>query len=328
MAGIWVWVEQNEGEAAGIAWEAVGVARRLADELNEPVTAIVFGGGAQDVAQEAISRGADAALVCGDPTLADFRLEPYAALLAKLAGERAPSVILAGQTTRGSDTMAAAAVDLEAGLISDAIDLTLDGGTVVATTPVYSDKLLAKVLIAEPGDAPQMLTARGRSFPMPESDAGRTGEIEAVEPALAEDDISTKVVGVEPSVGEVSLSDAAIIVSGGRGVGGPEGFEPLRELADVLGAAIGASRAVVDAGWIPYEHQVGQTGKIVSPDLYIACGISGAVQHLAGMRTSKVIVAINTDADAPIFKLAQYGIVSDLFEVVPALKEAFQAKLP
>jgi electron transfer flavoprotein alpha subunit len=328
MAGIWVWVEQNEGEAAGISWEAVGVARRLADELNEPVTAIVFGGGAGDVAQEAISRGADAALVCDDPTLADFRLEPYAALLAKLAGERTPSVILAGQTTRGSDIMAAAAVDLEAGLISDAIDLTLDGDTVVATTPVYSDKLLAKVLIAEPGDAPQMLTVRGRSFPMPESDAGRTGEIEAVEPALAEDDISTKVVGVEPSVGEVSLSDAAIIVSGGRGVGGPEGFEPLRELADRLGAAIGASRAVVDAGWIPYEHQVGQTGKIVSPDLYIACGISGAVQHLAGMRTSKVIVAINTDADAPIFKIAQYGIVSDLFEIVPVLKEAFQEKLP
>jgi electron transfer flavoprotein alpha subunit len=328
MAGIWVWIEQNEGEAAGISWETVGVARRLADGLNKPVIAVVFGGGAGDIAQEAISRGADAALVCDDPTLADFRLEPYAALLARLAAERAPSVILAGQTTRGSDIMAAAAVDLEAGLISDAIDLALDGGTVVATTPVYSDKLLAKVLIAEPGDAPQMLTVRGRAFPMPESDAGRTGEIEAVEPALAEDDIPTKVVGIEPSGGEVSLSDAAIVVSGGRGVGGPEGFEPLRELADVLGAAIGASRAVVDAGWIPYEHQVGQTGKIVSPDLYIACGISGAIQHLAGMRTSKVIVAINTDADAPIFKVAQYGIVSDLFEVVPALKEAFQEKLP
>jgi electron transfer flavoprotein alpha subunit len=328
MAGLWVWIEQHEGDAAAISWEAVGVARHLADGLNEPVTAVVFGGGAGDIAQEAISRGADAALACDDPSLADYRLEPYAALLAKLAGERGPSVILAGQTTRGSDIMAAAAVDLEAGLISDVVELTLDGPTVVATTPVYSDKLLAKVLIPEPGGAPQMLTIRGRAFPAPAPDAGRAGEVEAVAPALAGDDIPTTVVGVEPSGGEISLSDAAIIVSGGRGVGGPEGFEPLRDLADVLGAAVGASRAVVDAGWIPYEHQIGQTGKIVSPDLYIACGISGAIQHLAGMRTSKVIVAINTDADAPIFKIAHYGIVGDLFEAVPALKEAFEERLP
>lgn len=327
MSGVWTWVEQQDGQGANVSWEALGLARALADELGEDVVALAFGPGAAQAVEDAIQRGADTALICEDGTLADYRVEPYASLLSSLAAERMPSLILAGATTRGSDVMAAAAVDLEAGLISDVVEAGLEDGRVVATTPVYSGKLIATVTIPEPGDAPRLMTVRSRAFPLPEADASRSGNVETVEPVLGEDEIAAKVVGFESTSGEVSLSDAAVVVSGGRAVGGPEGFEPLRELAEVLGAAIGASRAVVDAGWISYEHQVGQTGKVVSPDLYIACGISGAVQHLAGMRTSRVIVAINKDPEAPIFNVAHYGIVGDMFEVVPALTAALKQKL-
>jgi electron transfer flavoprotein alpha subunit len=171
-----------------------------------------------------------------------------------------------------------------------------------------------------------MITLRSRAF-APAEPLGKSGQAEWVQPAVAAGDIATQVVGFESSEGKVSLNDAKIIVSGGRGVGGPEGFAPVAELAEVLGGALGASRAAVDAGWIPYEHQVGQTGKTVSPDLYVACGISGAIQHQAGMRTAKVIVAINKDADAPIFKLASYGIVGDLFKIIPALSQEFRRRL-
>ncbi len=324
MSGIWVWVEQKAGQAANVSWEAIGLARRFGDELGEPVTALVFGSDAQAAAKEAIARGADRALACADATLADFRVEPYAALVSKLAASEQPTIILAGATTRGRDVMGAAAVDLEAGLIADVVGAELKDGVVHATRPVYAGKLLSTVMAS---GTPQMITLRARAFPAPQADAGRSGDVVTVDPAMAEDEIATKVVGFEAAEGAVSLSDAAIIVSGGRGVGGPEGFAPVRALADALGAALGASRAAVDAGWIPYAHQVGQTGKVVSPDLYIACGISGAIQHQAGMRTSKVIVAINKDAEAPIFKLAHFGVVGDLFKVVPALEAAFKERL-
>jgi electron transfer flavoprotein alpha subunit len=172
----------------------------------------------------------------------------------------------------------------------------------------------------------QIITLRSRAFPKAEP-TGKTGTAEWVSPVVAEDAINSKVVSFEGREGKVSLTDASIIVSGGRGVGGPDGFAPVRELAETLGGALGASRAAVDAGWIPYEHQVGQTGKTVSPDLYIACGISGAIQHQAGMRTAKLIVAINKDADAPIFKLAHYGLVGDLFKILPALSAEFKKRL-
>jgi electron transfer flavoprotein alpha subunit len=203
--------------------------------------------------------------------------------------------------------------------------LAAENGSLVATRPALIGNVIAKV---EFGEArPHMATVRHRVFPVPELDTSRSGEISALEAVLAEADIPTKVEDLETATGEVSLTDAKVIVSGGRGVGGPAGFAPVKALAEALGGAMGASRAAVDAGWIAYPHQVGQTGKTVQPDLYIACGISGAIQHLAGMKTSKLIVVINKDPEAPIFKYAHYGIVGDLFEFVPALTEEFKKRV-
>ena len=324
MSCVWVWVEQFDGKMLSMSGEALGAGRNLADELGVGLSALVFGQGVQDVAQEAIQCGADKAYICDDVTLADFRPDPYAALLSKLAAEHKPVAILAGATSTGRDLLALTAVDLEAGLIPDCIGLAVKDGKIVATRPVYAGKLMSNIVVD--GDT-MLLSLRSRAFPMVEADAGRNGEVLAVDPAMAADDITLQILGLEAAEGEVSLADAGIIVSGGRGVGGPEGFEPVVELAATLNAALGASRAAVDAGWIPYANQVGQTGKTVSPDLYIAAGISGAIQHLAGMRTSKVIVAVNKDPEAPIFKLAQYGIVADLFKIVPALTAEFKNRL-
>ena len=323
MSGVWVFIENRDGEIAAIAKEALAAARTVADGLGETLTALVFGQDVAGVADAAFAFGADAVLGADDATLFPFRVEAVGPLVAQLAKERQPGVILAGASTRGRDLAAWVAADLDAGLVADGTDLAVDGGTVKVTRPVYASKLLATVFVT---GGMQIITLRNRAFPQAESTGG-SGSAEWVDTAVAEADIPTKVTGFAGKEGTISLTDANIIVSGGRGVGGPEGFAPVQELANVLGAALGASRAAVDAGWIPYEHQVGQTGKTVSPDLYIANGISGAIQHQAGMRTSKVIVAINKDPEAPIFKLAQYGIVGDLFEVLPALTAEFKKKL-
>lgn len=321
---IWVFIEQFNGAVAQPSLEALGVARRLAGELGGGVTALLAGQDVAALAQEVLAHGADEVLLADHASLKDFRTEAYAALLVKLAQERQPDVILAGATTRGRDLMGMAMVDLETSAIADAIEVKVINGQLQATRPVYAGKLLATVT----GDRkPLLLSLRPRAFAKPERDANRTGNVETVAPVMEEAAIATKVVDYAMQEGQVSLADARIIVSGGRGVGGPEGFAPVRELAQVLGGALGASRAAVDAGWIPYAHQVGQTGKTVSPDLYVACGISGAIQHQAGMRSAKTIVAINKDAEAPIFRLARYGIVGDLFKIVPALSAEFKKRL-
>jgi electron transfer flavoprotein alpha subunit len=321
--GVWVFVENRDGAISAISREALGAARVVANGLGAPLTGLVFGQNVSGAAAAAFDQGADAVIAADDATLAGGRLEAFGPLLAKLAQERQPDVIIIGASTRGRDLAAWLGVDLNAGVIAEAIDLSVDGQTVKATRAVYTGKLLTDTFVKS---APQIITLRSRAFAQAES-TGKTGAPEMVNAAVAEDAIPTKIVGFEGKGGKVSLSDASKIVSGGRGVGGPEGFEPLRELADVLGAALGASRATVDAGWIPYDHQVGQTGKTVAPDLYIACGISGAIQHQAGMRSSKVVVAVNKDPDAPIFKLARYGIVGDLFKVIPALTAEFKKRL-
>ncbi len=325
--GVWVWVEQFQGQACSISWEMLGQARRLADELTVPLTACVLGHSVEHIAREAIAFGADRVFLVDDPTLAVYRPDPYAAVLTGLVRNHRPEIFLLGASSRGRDLAGAVATDLHTGLTADCTGLDIDPETRLLrqTRPAFGGNIMATIIC--PQRRPQMATVRHRVFEVPPADPTRNGEIIRLPPAMAEEAIVSRVADFVVEAGQVNLADARIIVSGGRGVGGPDGFKPIRELAEALGGAVGASRAAVDAGWVPYAHQVGQTGRTVKPDLYIACGISGAIQHLAGMQTAKVIVAINKDPEAPIFNVATYGIVGDLFQIVPALTAEFRRRL-
>ena len=321
-----VYVEQFNGKAAPVSWEVLGKGKQLAGELGGKLAAVVIGNGVEAVAQEAISYGADVVHLVEDASLAAFLVDPYAAVVENLVKTHGPKIVLFPATARGRDLSAVVACDLDAGLAADCSDLSLVDGGLAAVRPVFSGNLLTTVMFNSPV---QVASVRPRSFPAPEATAGG-GEIKrsgAVAPATG---VREEIKSFEStSTGEISLTDAKIIVSGGRGVAkDPElGFKMIKGLADTLGGAMGASRAAVDAGYIPYKHQVGQTGKVVRPDLYIACGISGAIQHLAGMGNAKIIVAVNKDAEAPIFSVANYGVVGDLYEVVPALSAEFKKRL-
>ena len=344
MSKIWVYIDQFKGEALPTSWEVIGAAKMLAGQLGGGVTALIFGKNVETIASEAFTYGADEVMLADDASLEDYRPEPYTALLAKLAKESYPEVVLFPTTTRGRELAAMAAIDLETGVLADVTGLEIQDGSIVATRPIYAGKLLSKVTCLS---RPQLITLRGRTFSKPAADTSHTGTMTKVSPVMSEADILTKVGSFSAVEAGVSLTDASVVVSAGRGVSNnpsltppsgmdekqaeiwkaQQGFKLIGDLAQVLHAAVGASRAAVDAGYIPYSHQVGQTGKVISPDLYIACGISGAIQHQAGMRTSKVIVAINRDPDAPIFKLARYGVVGDLYAIIPALTEAFRKRL-
>jgi electron transfer flavoprotein alpha subunit len=325
--GVWFWVEQFEGEAGSISWEMAGKGRQLADQLGVALTACVLGSDVEAIGQEAIAYGADRVFLVDDPTLETYRTDPYAAVMVDLVERYKPEILIMGASSRGRDLAGSIATRLVTGLTADCTGLEIDlaARQLRQTRPAFGGNIMATILC--PHHRPQMATVRHRVFEVPARDDAREGQIVRERALMAEDEIASKVIDFLVEEENVNLADARIIVSGGRGVKGPDGFEPVRELAQVLGGAVGASRAAVDAGWIPYAHQVGQTGRTVRPDLYIACGISGAIQHLAGMRTAKVIVAINRDPEAPIFEVAHYGIVGDLFEVVPALTEAFRKKL-
>ena len=322
---ILVYVDHFQGTAKPISWEIMGKAREIAGALGQPVVALVAGQNVAPLAAEAIAYGADRVLLADAPGFAHFRTQAGAAALKAAVAAAQPRIILAPATAGLRDAVALAAAELGIGLAADCQGLALDAdGKLLAERPVFSGNIITTVVFR---DAVQMATVRGRSFPLPARDAARTGEVVplAVDLAGAQGE---EVLNFEVTqTGEISVENAGIVVSGGRGVKGPEGFAPVRELAKMLGGAVGASRAAVDAGWIPYANQVGQTGKTVRPDLYIASGISGAIQHLAGRSGAKVIVAINKDKDAPIFTVACYGIVGDLFEVLPALTAAFKTRL-
>jgi electron transfer flavoprotein alpha subunit len=337
---VFVFVDHFKGEALPVSWEAVGAGRKLADEMGSTLTAVVVGEGAEGLAETAIQSGADSVRLVSGEGLTDYTADAFAGPLQQ--GIDGASVVIFPTTSRGRELAALTAMDLNTGVVPDVIELEVKGDRVVATKPVYSGKIISKVVCK---GSPQLITLRGRAFPKPELDSGRSGSVENLS---ASGEVGViKVNGYGKAEGAVNLADASIIVSGGRGVSNrsdldapdgmgeqeseiwraQEGFKLVGGLASILGAAVGASRAAVDAGYIPYKHQVGQTGKVVSPDLYVACGISGAIQHQAGMRTSKNIVAINKDPDAPIFRLCRYGIVGDLYDVLPALTAAFQERL-
>ena len=324
--GVWTIAEQREGELRKITYEMVSEGRRLADALGQELTTVLLGSDIKDKAAELAKYGADKVIVASDPRLEPYTTDAYVAVISELVKAGDPGILILGASVQGKDLAARLAARLNVGMAQDCTALAIEDGNLVATRPIYAGKAYAKLTYEN--SFPQMATARPNVMSIIAPDESRTAEIVDASFSLADDALKTKVVEVTKDVsGKVDLTEADKIVSGGRGMKGPENYKILEDLADLLGASVGASRSAVDAGWRPHTDQVGQTGKVVSPTLYIACGISGAIQHLAGMSTSKVIVAINKDADAPIFQKADYGVVADLFEVVPALTEEIKKYL-
>lgn len=316
--GVWVFAEQRRGKPSSVVYELLGEGRKLADDLSEELSAVLLGHNVDDAANELIAHGAEKVYVVDDPALADFQDEPYAQVITELVQEYKPSIFLLGATTIGRSLGPRVAARLRTGLTADCTGLAIDKERrlLLQTRPAFGGNIMATILC--PDRRPQMATVRHKVMKRAARDDARRGEIiRLVKEILPPRARLVRVV--EETHQMVNLAEADIIVSGGRGLGKAENFKIIEDLARVLGAAVGASRAAVDAGWIPYAHQVGQTGKTVCPKIYIACGISGAIQHLAGMGSSDIIVAINKDPSAPIFNVATYGIVGDLFEVVPAL---------
>ncbi len=322
---VWVFAEQHEGEIQTITYELLGEGRKLADDLGMDLCAVLIGSGIGEKAQDLIARGADKIYVVDKPELAHFQDEPYSAVLVDLINKIKPNVVLCGATVVGRSLISRVAIKIDAGLTADCTALSIDPETknLLQTRPAFGGNIMAT--IEAPNHRPQMSTVRHKVMKEAEIVEGRQGEIliqEVAEELLKSRTKRLNFVPEEEST--VNIAEADIIVSGGRGIGKPENFAMIRELAEVIGAGVGASRAAVDADWIPYSHQVGQTGKTVCPKMYIACGISGQIQHLAGMSSSEVIVAINKDPDAPIFQVATYGIVGDVNEVVPRITEEFR----
>lgn len=324
---VWVFIEVVRGKIKGVSLELLGQGRKMADDLGEKLVAIIPGNEIEDFAKMAIHYGADEAIVVDQKELKDYSTDGYTKSMCTLIKKYNPAVLLIGATNNGRDLGPRVSSRMQTGLTADCTELGVDSETrlVKWTRPAFGGNLMATILC--PDHRPQIGTVRPGVFKKPEEDTGRKGEIihETVE--FGPDEIRTRIVEVITEAGgaDVNLEEAEIIVSGGRGVGGPEGFEVLKELADEIGAQIGASRAAVDSGWISSLHQVGQTGKSVGPKIYIACGISGAIQHVAGMSSSDVIIAINKDPDAPIFNIADYGIVGDLFEIIPELTKRIRS---
>jgi len=320
---IWVYIEADSGVPKSVGLELLAPGRELASANNEELVAVIIGKNAKEIAKIAIQHGADSAIVVEGPEYESYTTEAYTYALHQLVQKYKPSIMIIGATVNGRDVSPRLACRLETGLTADCTGLGIDeeSGNVAWTRPAFGGNLMATILC--PYTRPQIGTVRPGVFKKNELDSGRTGNIIAETIYTPAENIHTKILEFVQRIeeGGVKLKDADIIVSGGRGLGGPENFSYVRELAEVLGAAVGASRATVDAGWIPYSHQVGQTGKTVRPKVYIACGISGAIQHRAGMSGSDTIIAINKDPDAPIFTIADYGIVGDLFEVLPALTQ-------
>lgn len=318
--GVLIVVEQRGGKAKSVSWQLLGEGRKLADKLETKLMALVIGHDVEHLAHEAVYYGADQVFLCDAPELKDYRTRPYSRVCLKLIEDVKPEIVLFGATGTGRDLAGAIATHLPTGLTADSTQLDVEpppSRLLLASRPAFSEKMMATILCKQ--YRPQMATARAGVFQALPRDTSRTGDIVRIENPMKEEEISARILDFIRWTDKVNLEEAEVIVAGGRGLGGPEPFAMLKELADALGGVVGASRAAVDAGWISHDHQVGQTGHTVRPKLYFAIGISGAVQHTVGMSNSEVIVAINKDPEAPIFKFAHYGIVGDLFKIVPAI---------
>ncbi|MFH1354641.1 MAG: electron transfer flavoprotein subunit alpha [Candidatus Omnitrophota bacterium] len=323
--GIWVFIEQKKGKVQSVSYELLGKARELAGKLKCQVSGVLIGNNLEDQLDEIFWHGADNLYLVEAPELAHFLDEPYTNILVSLIQKYKPEIMICGATAIGRSLISRVAVKIKAGLTADCtgLDIDLEKKILLQTRPAFGGNIMATII--SPNHRPQMATVRHKVMQPMTPDKNRKGKIirEKFDSSIYLS--RTKLLDIVEEVETlVNLSEADIIVSGGRGLGGPENFKILEGLAHVLGAAVGSSRAAVDAGWISYSHQVGQTGRTVAPKIYIACGISGQIQHLVGMQSSKIIVAINKDPDAPIFKFATYGIVGDLFQIIPALTKRFK----
>ncbi len=325
---VWVFCEQKKSKVQSVAFELLSKGRELADKLGVNLCGVLLGEEMQDECKEVIARGADKVYLVDSPKLKAYQDDPYTKVLIALVEKYKPEILLCGATTIGRSLISRVAVKVNAGLTADCTGLDIDPKEkiLLQTRPAFGGNIMATII--SPDHRPQMATVRHKVFKEADREKGRKGEI--IKEKFPEDIFTSrsKLLDVVEEIEEtVNLAEADIIVSGGRGLGSAENFDIIRELALTLNGAVGASRSAVDADWIPYSHQVGQTGKTVCPKLYIACGISGQIQHLIGMKSSDVIVAINKDPEAPIFKVATYGIVDDLFKVVPALTKHFKQAL-
>jgi electron transfer flavoprotein alpha subunit len=319
--GVWVYIEQTSGEAAKVSWELLGTGRRLADVRKAELTAIVIGHNVEHLCTESFEHGADRAILLDAPVYEHYRTQSYNAAVCHLVEAHKPEIILMGATGVGRDLAGAVATVVRTGLTADCTGLDIDAkGNLMQTRPAFGGNIMATIMCDK--YRPQMATVRPHVMPMPDVTPGRSGDILRDSFAPVEESILAKVLEVisdKDNKNKVDIAGASIIVSGGRGMMNPDNFAMLKELADELGGVVGASRSAVDAGWMPHDRQVGQTGKTVRPNIYIACGISGAIQHMVGMQDSDVIIAINRDPEAPIFQIATYGIVGDLFQIIPVL---------
>ncbi|MBD3264918.1 MAG: 4Fe-4S dicluster domain-containing protein [Candidatus Omnitrophica bacterium] len=327
--GVWVFAEQRESNIAPVVFELLAKARELADTLDTYVGAVLLGSNIEDKARDLIQRGAEKVYVVDSPSLQHYIAENYTRAIVSLIKRYKPEIFLAGATTTGRSLVSRIAVNLYTGLTADCTGLDIDREKkiLIQTRPAFGGNIMAQII--SPNFRPQMATVRHKVMPEAEVDVKRKGEVikEDCFSSSSEDKRIKFLDFIKETVATVNLAEADIIVSGGRGLKEPANFKLIEELAGVLGAAVGSSRACVDAGWIPYSHQVGQTGRTVCPKIYIACGISGQIQHLVGMQSSGTIIAINKDPDAPIFKVADYGIVGDIFKVVPSLTKLIKEKL-
>jgi electron transfer flavoprotein alpha subunit len=325
--GIWIFGEQRGGVVQEVVYELLGEAGRLAQKRPNEISVVLIGGeGLQKAAQELIAYGAEKVYLVEDSRLAEFNSDPYADIMTELIDQYKPEIVLTGATTIGRTLIPRVAIRVYSGLTADctSLDIDTEKGLLLQTRPAFGGNIMATIIC--PDFRPQMATVRHKVMKPAVKDASRKGQIIKITPKAIR--LRTEILKVVHEMqNQVNLGDADIIVSGGRGIGAAENFKLIHDLASALGgAAVGASRATVDAGWIPHYHQVGQTGKTVCPKLYVACGISGQIQHLAGMQGSEVIVAINKDPDAPVFDIATYGVVGDLFEVIPQMIKELKNK--